>query len=662
MSCCNRRDFLKLGLAAGAMAAAGLESFTVVRAAGRRDAGRKMIILGFDGLDPDTLNALIGQGKLPAFARLRAQGGISRLGTALPPQSPVAWSNFITGTNPGGHGVYDFIHRNPKDYFPYLSTSKVEGGGRTIEIGDYVIPISGGKVELLRKGRAFWQILEDHDIPSTVVQIPSNFPPAATNQRTISGMGTPDIVLGGYGEYNFYTTEPMTARADVGGGKITLVRVVDNVVEAAITGPRNSFRKKRVNSSIPFKVFLDPEHPVAKIVIDNDEFILNEREWSSWKHVRFPMIPTQSVPGICRFYLKQVRPEFKLYVSPVHIDPAEPALPICTPDDYSRELADDVGPFFTKGLPADTNALQHGVLDEEEFLEQDDFNLQESVRLFEHELARFDGGLWFHYFSCTDQRQHMFYRLTDPKHPIYDPVLAEKFGRSIEMIYKEMDRVLALTMDKADKDTVIMVMSDHGFASFRRCFNLNTWLMENGYLRISNPFSQEDAEFHSNTDWSGTKAYALGINGLYVNLRGREGHGIVDAGAERAELVRELCTKLQEIVDPLTGEQVITKAYAATEAYQGPYAPEAPDIVMGYNRGYRASWATPLGRIPKPVFEDNLEKWSGDHCMDPDLIPGVLMCNRPIKSEKPALYDLTATILDEFGAEIPKEVIGKPIL
>ena len=660
MKSLNRRNFVKFGLAAAASAAAADCGSPVIRVPGRKGMRRKMIILGFDGMDPVRVELMMSQGKLPSFRRLRDEGDYRRLRTSLPPQSPVAWSNFITGMDPGGHGIFDFIHRTPQDYIPYLSTSRVEESKRTLELGSYVLPLAGGKVELLRKGKAFWQILEEHDVPATVIQIPSNFPPAKTRQRTLSGMGTPDV-LGTYGIFNFYTTERTELKPDIGGGRVHMVQVENNVVHAELPGPRNSFRKDRPETAIPFKVFLDPEHPVAKIVIEDREFILKQGEWSGFQHVSFPLIPTQSVKGICSFLLKQVRPEFKLYVSPVNLDPAEPALPISTPPGFSRELSEAIGPFSTKGLPADTMAMDHGVLDDAEFLEQDETVLQETLKLFEFELARFESGLWFHYFSSTDQRQHMFMRLTDPTHPSYDPVVAAQLGDTLEKIYVRMDEVLGRVLAKADSSTAILVMSDHGFTEFKRGFNLNTWLLQNGYMRIVDPFAQEQAEFFSNTDWAGTRAYALGLNGLYVNLKGREGQGVVEAGRERDVLVRELAQKLEGIVDPATGERVISRAYVSSEWYHGPMVAEAPDIIVGYNRGYRASWATPLGRMPSEILENNLQKWGGDHCTDPEFTPGILLTNRKVRIERPALQDLTATILEVFDIERPPQMTGRNI-
>ncbi len=658
----DRREFLKLGLGAASALALGGDGASVVRAAGRKATARKVVVLGFDGMDPHLVKVWMDEGKLPAFRKLAARGGFSPLRTSVPPQSPVAWSNFIAGTNPGGHGIFDFIHRDPATYIPTFSASATTGASKTVRIGDIVLPLSGGAVVNLRKGKAFWQTLEEHDVPATIFKIPSNYPPVATKQRTVSGMGTPDI-KGYYGLFNYYTNEYREITQEAGGGgRVHEVYVIGNRIEAQLPGPMNSFRREAPETLVDFKVFLDPENPVAKIVIQDQEFILKEKEWSGWKKVSFGLIPTQSVGGICMFYLKEVRPKFKLYVSPINIDPANPALPISTPESYAKELAKKFGPFFTKGLPADTSALDNVILDEGEFLEQDDMVLRESLAMYEDELRRFESGLLFYYFSNTDQRQHMFWRLLDTKHPAYDAGLAAKYGNVIENIYVEMDRVLARTMDRIGPDTTLIVMSDHGFNPFRRGFNLNTWLKESGYHRLVDDRRQTETSLFENTDWSRSRAYGIGLNGLYVNQRGREKEGIVAGGAEKDNLVREIARKLEEVVDPATGERAILKAYVAKDVYQGPYVDQAPDIVLGFNRGIRISWQSPLGSFPKEIFENNTQKWSGDHMSAAEVIPGILLANREIAAETPALFDLTATILETFGIEPTAEMIGRNVL
>jgi predicted AlkP superfamily phosphohydrolase/phosphomutase len=657
----TRRDFLRDGVLASALLALGVKANGALRIPGKKATSPKILILGFDGMDPRLVEAWIREGRLPAFAKLRSQGGFRPLGTSIPPQSPVAWSNFISGTNPGGHGIFDFIHRDPENYLPIFSASATEEASKTVRIGDMVLPIKGGRVRNLRKGRAFWQILEEHEIPATVFKIPSNYPPVETRQRTFSGMGTPDL-LGYYGWFRYYTTEPKDLKEDIGGGEVIQVFSINGRIDAKLEGPVNTYRKDRPRAEIDLKVYTDPENGVAKIVLPDQEFILREKEWSGWKRVRFHLIPTQSVTGICMFYLKELRPNFKLYVSPINIDPADPALPIATPPSYANELARKFGPFFTKGLPADTSALDNDVLDEEEFLRQDGFVLEESREMLDDELSRFASGLLFFYISSTDQRQHMFWRLFDKASPMYEETLAAHYGSAIARIYQEADRILADAMAKIDRETVLLVMSDHGFNPFHRAFNLNTWLRLNGYHKFTNEFKQEDLELaFASTDWSKTRAYGLGLNGLYINQKGREANGIVRPGPDKDNLVREIARKLESATDPKTGDRVVLRAYVAKDVYSGPYVDEAPDIILGFNRGYRISFNSPLGRTPKDVLDNNTSKWSGDHMGAAELMPGIVLANRAIVADSPALSDITATILDVFGVEKPKEFIGKTI-
>lgn len=661
MSEMKRREFLKLGVAAGALLGSGAGSPVFSRGKGRADTGLKVLIIGFDGLDPHLLETFMKQGKLPAFSRFLSGGGdFRRLRTSNPPQSPVAWSNFITGMNPGGHGIFDFLIRYPQTYTIDFSAARSEEAKNTLTLGNLVVPLSGGKITNLRQGRAFWQILEEYDVPATVFKIPSNYPPVPTRQRTLAGLGTPDI-KGYQNLFNYYTTSPAELNEDLGGGRVHQVYPIANRIETSLPGPYNPFKREAEESQSDFQVQIDPANPVVKIVAGDEEFILNEGEWSGWKSVRFKMIPTQSIRGICQFYLKQVRPDFKLYVTSVNIDPRDSSLPISTPDGYAKELGEIFGPFHTKGLPADTHALDHGILDEGEFLHFDSIIMEEKKAVFEYELNRFESGLLFHYISSTDQRQHMFWRLIDKDHPMYDPKLAEQYGATIENTYIEADSLFDMAVNKIDKNTVVLIMSDHGFTSFRRSFNVNTWLKENGYLSLINPWQQGQNPPFLNTDWSRTKAYAMGLNSLYINQRNREGEGTVSEGHEKDNLLSEIALKLEEFTDPDTGEKPVFRAFISKDIYSGPFVDQAPDIIIGFNRGYRTSWATPLGRIPKTILEDNTEKWSGDHCMAPEIIPGVLMANRKIEAGHPALHDLTATILQLFGIEKPPEMIGSSV-
>jgi predicted AlkP superfamily phosphohydrolase/phosphomutase len=621
---------------------------------------RKLIILGIDGLDPDLLTKFMAEGKMPNFARLAEQGSFRRLTTSIPPQSPVAWSNLITGMNAGGHGIFDFIHRDPKTFQLYFSTSRVEGPKHTLHVGSWVIPLGSGSAEQLRHGKAFWEILDEQSVPNYVYRIPANFPPIAAKGKTLSGMGTPDL-RGTYGTFTFYTDDPTAAVGAVEGGEVVQVEVKNNRVATNLIGPDNTFRRNSPPATEPFTVDVDPLEPVARIGVQDQQFVLKEGEWSGWVPVEFQLMPfIGNVKGICRFYLKQTHPRFQLYVSPINIDPENPALPISTPSSYSRDLAKQIGEFHTQGIAEDTKALTAGVLDDKEYLEQARTVLAEHRRAFDVEFPKFHQGLFFFYFSSLDLNAHMMWRLTDPQHPAYDAALAAQYGSSLEEFYEQIDQVLGEVMPRADENTTLLVLSDHGFAPFRRSFNLNTWLLNNGYVTRKGGASGDSSEPFADVDWSRTRAYGLGINGLYLNVRGRERDGIVDP-AQADALLREIRRKLLDVRDPKEGSQVITRIDLSSEAYQGPYAHAGPDALVGYNRGYRSGWKTILGAFPADVLEDNANAWSGDHCMDFTKVPGVLLSNRKIDALTPALTDIAPTILSEFGIAKTRDMMGQSV-
>jgi len=621
---------------------------------------RKMIILGVDGLDPDLLTKFMSDGKMPNFARLAEQGSFRRLTTSIPPQSPVAWSNLITGMNAGGHGIFDFIHRDPKTFRLHFSTSKVEGPAHSVHIGKWVIPLSSGLAEQLRHGAAFWEILDEHHIRNFVYRIPANFPPIDTRGKTLSGMGTPDL-RGTYGTFTFYTDDPTAAVGAVEGGEIVQVEVRNGRVATNLIGPDNTFRRGSPPSTEPFTVDLDPLVPVARFELQGHRFVLQEGEWSGWLPVEFGLMPiVGNIKGICRFYLKQAHPRFQLYVSPINIDPENPALPISTPSSYSRDLAEKIGEYYTQGIAEDTKARMAAVLDDKEFLEQSRTVLAEHRRAFDAEFPKFHDGLFFFYFSSLDLNGHMLWRLTDPQSPTYDAAESAKYGTALEEFYEQIDEVLGEVLPKVDENTTLLVLSDHGFAPYRRSFNLNTWLWNNGYVVRKENASGDSNQPFADVDWSRARAYGLGLNGLYVNMKGREKQGIVDP-AESDALLWEIRDKLLTVRDPKDGSQVITRVDLASEVYQGPYARSGPDALIGYNSGYRSGWKTILGAFPPDVLEDNTNPWSGDHCMDYTKVPGVLLSNRKIVAEAPALTDIAPTILAEYGIAKTKDMKGQSV-
>ena len=623
---------------------------------------RKVLCLGLDGMDPILLRQFMAEGVLPHFSRLVATGDFRVCGTSIPPQSPVAWSNFITGQNPGGHGIFDFIHRAPDTLLPMLSLAETRPPARFLRLGEWKLPRSGGQVTLLRRGKAFWEYLADADLDVTIFKMPSNFPPVTSNVRSISGMGTPDI-LGTYGIFGYYTDDP-PENTDIGGGRIVPVALRDYRFTSTITGPQNVYRQGDPDTVAVFEVVVDPLNPVVKIQIGDSCVILQEGEWSDWVTVHFAMIPRlKAVTGICRFYLMEVRPRFRLYVSPVQIDPANPAMPICTPDDYSRELVAHTGPFYTQGLPDDTKALDEGIFQDGDYIKQADLVLAERLWQYRYELARFralDQGFLFFYFNSLDQNCHMFWRNMDPESPRHDDAEGWHGGR-IRNMYIAMDRVLGEAMAVLDAGTVLIAVSDHGFAPYHRSFHVNTWLLESGYLNLNPDRKREDVAYLSGIDWGRTRAYALGINAVYLNMIGREKHGVVRTGGEREQLLRELVTKLESVVDQQIGIRPVKYAYRTDEVYSGAYVQDAPDIILGYHRGYRGSNESALAEIGTTPFTDNLQKWSGDHCIAADEVPGILVCNRKITRADVSLLDMAPTFLRLFGLEPAPDMVGRNI-
>jgi len=614
-------------------------------------SGKKVIVLGFDGMDYQVTRELMAKGRMPNFARLAATGSFSPLATVAPPQSPVAWSSFITGMDAGRHGIFDFVHRDPRTMTPYLSTTRIEPARRNLTVGSWQLPLSGASATLLRDGQPFWDVLEQQGVRTTIIRMPANFPPSGTATRELGGMGTPDI-LGTYGTFTFFSSAPgPLGTRTVSGGRVSTVDVVDNIVHGELVGPDNPFRTPARKVSAPFTVYLDPGESVAKIAIGDEARVLKVGEWSDWVQVEFRLTPFQSLGAICRFYLKQTRPAFELYVTPLQLDPTTPAMPISTPGSYAAELAHATGLFYTQGIAEDTNGLNEHVLTRDEFLQQAAFVRDEVTRQYWSVLEDFTDGLLFYYFGSLDQVSHMMWRARDPGHPAYDKVADAPYATVIDDLYAAFDQIVGETIRRLGSDTTLIVMSDHGFTSWRRSFHLNAWLRDHGYLTVRDPDPPDEAGLFQNVDWSRTRAYGFGLNGLYVNLHGREQGGIV-AAQDRQALIDEIREALLETIDPTTGRPAVAKAYPRDQIYaDAGHFDIAPDLVVGYAAGTRVSNASALGGVPAGVIEDNTAEWSGDHCMDPDAVPGILLTNRRLQHPAASLDKLAGTILAEFGIE-----------
>jgi len=633
----------------------------VIRAIRRRKAFarsrvRRFVILGLDGMDPVLTERFLAEGKLANFARMRDKGCFKRLTTTLPSMSPVAWSSFQTGCNPGKHNIFDFLTRDTRTYLPKLSSVDIRECRRKISLGRYRIPLGSADVRLMRKGKAFWKTLGEHGIFSSVIRVPITFPPEKFYGVQLSGMCVPDL-RGTQGMFSFYTTGKGGDDEHTGGQRFR-VEKRNGTVKGELVGSANPFRKDGAVLKCPFAVRVrDAES--AELKVNGERHLLRKGRYSEWVKVGFKAAPGVKVRGICQFLLLSAAPEFEMYVTPINIDPERPAMPISYPAIYSTYLAKRQGAFATLGLAEDSWALNEKVIDDEHFIRQCVQADEEREKMFFDSLDKVKEGLCVCVFDGTDRIQHTFWRQIDPEHPANR---GRKAGsrNAIEELYERMDGLVGRVLDKCDKkNTVFMIISDHGFGAFRYGVDLNRWLEENGYLKV---IEEKRGEKNlGGIDWSGTRGYAIGLSGIYLNLKGRESRGIVEPGTEAEKLREEIAEKLKGLVDAERKQNAIKEVYNSMRVFHGPYKENAPDLIVGYNRGYRAWWQTAIGQVTRQVIHDNTKAWSGDHCIDPSFVPGVLFCNREIADENPRLMDIGATVLDMFGIETPKYMDGRAL-
>jgi predicted AlkP superfamily phosphohydrolase/phosphomutase len=617
---------------------------------------RRFVILGLDGLEPSLVERFMAEGKLPNFAKLKEQGSFMRLGTTAPPLSPVAWSSFLTSCNPGKHNIFDFLTRDTHNYLPLLSSVRISGPQRTMKVGPYRIPLGKPDIRLLRKGKPFWNTLGEHGVFSNILRVPITFPPEKFRGVLLSAMCVPDL-RGSQGTFSYYSTASSVEEEYIGGEQIRVQRDGD-VVRSHLVGPENTFKDKAGAMRCPFEVRITG-HGTAVLKVSGETVPLKLGEYTPWVKVTFRPGLGVKVRGICEFLLLEIEPEFRLYVTPIQIDPNNPAMPISQPTVFATYLSKLLGTYATLGLAEDTWGLNARVLDDEAFLHQCLETDGEREKMFLDALEKTRHGLCVCVFDGPDRIQHMFWRYLDEQHPARHGQGGRERRNAIEEMYVRMDRLVGETMRRCnDRHTVLAVISDHGFSPFRRGIDLNRWLEENGYLKLKE--GGRGQKYLAGVDWSQTKAYCLGLAGIWLNVRGREAQGIVEP-TDAAALRQEIIGKLGGLRDEQAGEVAITRVFDAHQIYRGPYSQAAPDLIIGYNRGYRVCWEAAIGQPTDTLFHDNTKAWSGDHCIDPKLVPGIFFCNRRIGTEQPHLTDLGATVLDMFGVRTPSHMDGRPL-
>jgi len=617
----------------------------------------QVVIVGLDGMEPTLVEKYLEEGKLPNLSKLKTSGTYKRLGTTIPAISPVAWSSFMTGCHPAKHNIFDFLSRNPSTYLPDLSSAQISNPKKFLSLGKYKIPLSKPVIKGLRKSIPFWKTLGQNGIFSTILRIPITFPPEKFYGHLISGMCAPDL-KGSQGTFSFYSSE----KTDVDeGGMVIPVDVKNGQIETYISGPQNSLHKNEEEIHLPMKILINKSNDSVAIKTSGKTFHLKKNELSDWIKITFKPGLGMKIRAICRFYVSEISPKFKMYMTPLNIDPEKPSLPISHPFIYSVYLAKLLGPYNTLGEADDTWALNEGVIDEDTFLKLCYDNHKESEDMLFNAMKKTRRGVIACWFQVTDSIQHMFFRYLDKKHPALKHARSEKSEKVIEDLYTKMDDLVGRVIEKLNKNSCLIVMSDHGFKQFKRGVNINSWLYKNGFLSLKKG-KNTSGEWFKDVDWERTKAYGLGLGGIYINVKGREEKGIVDPGREYTALKSELKTKLESLRDEKENQNAIRTIYDRDKIPSGPYKDNCPDLIVGYHNGYRVSWDSVTGKVDSHTFQDNIKAWSGDHCIDPEIVPGVLFCNRKIGQKKASIVDIAPTVLKLFGIKPPAHMDGTSLL
>jgi predicted AlkP superfamily phosphohydrolase/phosphomutase len=686
-----------------------------------RAENQKVIVLGFDGVDARYTERWMNEGKLPNLARLRASGTFSPLRPTTPAQTPVSWSTFSTGIDPGRTGIFDFLRRDPKNYLPVFAafdetkTPFLLGDKnpfaaaaivlilivllallfkRVMRIVMLVIAVAAGVGAFMvtrkwipttkpgvinrRQGTPFWEVAATAGKKARIVHVPVTFPahdfPLG---EQLSGLGVPDV-SGRVGKPFYFTSELDFHRGGggaAGGGEfsIQVVQLEDNkgVINTQIQGPPNKLFGNPPYITIPMTITVAGDRQSITIEQSGQKTTLRPGEWSGWTDFVFPFNPLVKLRGISRFHLMSVQPEVRLYLSPINLDPRHlpPGLQISAPPKWAPQLAQQYGLYKTLGWQIDTWAISEGFADEQMFWDDMTFTVAQDRKMFKAFLQG-DDDLVVQCFEFPDRVGHVFWRLMDDKHPAYNAQLAPKWGDALLRAYQLMDQIVGDAMAAADKKhAALLVLSDHGFASFRKSVNYNTWLVMNGYLTLKTGVTVKErnvemlfdqGQFWENVDWSRTKAYAMGLGEMYINVKGREAQGVVNPGAEYEALKQELKTKLVAMQDPEDGAYPVRRVLTREEAYKQFDPNMIPDLIVMNNDGYRVSWQTALGGIPKSLIEPNKETWSGDHCsLDPEIVKGIFFYNRKLAAgHAPYIGDVYPTVLDLLGVKAPYAVDG----
>jgi predicted AlkP superfamily phosphohydrolase/phosphomutase len=658
---------------------------------------QKLVILGFDGMDPALLGRWIKEGQLPNMAKLASQGGgVYPLATTHSPESPTAWASFATGVNPGKHNIYDFLVRDTNTYLPDLGMVRRDPPRFVLNY----IPVAKPRVYSIRGGTSFWVTAGRAGVRSSVLTVPVTFPPEdVPNGELLAGLPLPDIRgtmgtfyyfatdLSRYEEGNtefggilkrlvFSTSENDVARTELIGPPNPLIRQQVRAIRAKSPNPTDQDRTRlaelQANEDVrlPVTIAWNRSAKTAAVTIDGQTVSLEPGKMSRWVDLEFRINFLVRLHGMVQLLLMKADSELQLYISPVNWKPDSPPVPMSSPASFSADLFKELGYYRTLGWAEATWPLNEGRMDEQTFMDDLDKAFDDRAHVI---LSRLEAKNWdvlVGVIESTDRVQHMMWRLMDDKHPMYDAALAATYGDSILRVYRRADQFVGDVLRRLAPGTDVLIVSDHGFHSWRKAVNLNTWLVQQGYMVLEGQQPGEKklddlfggGQFWENVDWSRTRAYAMGLGQIYFNLRGRESKGIVSPGAEASALADEMRTRLLALTDPDDHSPIVRAVYKRDDVYAGEFLQNASELQVGMEDGYRVSWQTALGGAPQGIVYPNMKKWSGDHGgYDFATTSGVLLSTRRIAGPSPSILDIAPTVLKYFGLDIPRDIDGKPL-
>jgi predicted AlkP superfamily phosphohydrolase/phosphomutase len=584
----------------------------------------------------------------------------------------------------------------------------VLGGGIAYAAASY-LPHEVPTATNARKGTPFWTKAVRNGLEARVLNVPATFPAEEHDDLSmLSGLGVPDM-RGRIGSPSFFTSdETLTLADNQFSVEIVKLSARRGTVETAVYGPLNKpffhyvveeemrgvrdraerrerraeIERRLESSGVPRRL----DVPFELLITDHDLTIdlsgrretLTVGQWSGWFVVPIPVNPLidamAGLKGMARFKLIALDPEVRLYMSPLNFHPECQPVPFTSPFSFAKEMLERFGLFRTLGWPIDSWSLPSGLTNERHFIDDMESTADQQFEMMKNFLETGSEHLYLQVFDFTDRIGHMLWRLHDTGHPLYDEGLAERYSIEIPRAYERMDRIVGEASTRIGPGTALIVLSDHGFASFRRGVNYNTWLVENGLMTLrpggQSGRSLEDlfdrgelGEFFKYVDWSRTKAYAMGLGNIYINLLGREPQGSVAPGREYEDVRDSIVRKLAALVDPQTGERPVTRVLRREEIYSGYDPRVVPDLRPENSAHYRVGWQTALGEVPPQVLEDNLKAWSGDHCsVDPDVVPGVLFSNVSFTRSDPWIGDIHPTVLALLGIPYEEGLDGRSLV